>query len=151
MLASYLRQSFEHARCDAATLQRVFYNESNFGNFRVLGVAIVARDCDYATGQFAYERLPLAQIEDVEPLVQLQRRGLKLYGCLAAAKRTMYEADLAGPTIIAIGGEKRGLSGAVRSICDQFITVPTTGGPSSLSLSHAAAILLAETLRQRRG
>jgi 23S rRNA (guanosine2251-2'-O)-methyltransferase len=97
----------------------------------------------------AYERLPLAQIEDVEPLLQLQRRGLKLYGCLAAAKRTMYEADLAGPAIIAIGGEKRGLSGAVRSICDQFITIPTIGGPSSLSLSHAAAILLAETLRQR--
>src|SRR5256884_3992055 len=38
----------------------------------------------------AYERLPLVQIEDVTPLTQLQRRGLKLYGCVAGAKRTMY-------------------------------------------------------------
>src|SRR5436309_1569624 len=66
----------------------------------------------------AYERLPLAQVEDVEVLRQLQRAGLKLYGCLAGAKRTMYEADLSGATILAVGGEKRGLSGAVRSICD---------------------------------
>src|SRR5689334_6972573 len=40
----------------------------------------------------AYERLPLAQIEDVEPLKRLQREGLRLYGCVAGAKRTMYDA-----------------------------------------------------------
>jgi len=99
----------------------------------------------------AYERLPLAQIEDVGPLAQLQRRGLRLYGCIAGAKRTMYDVDLAGPAIIAIGGEKRGLSGAVRTICDRLITIPTLGtAASSLSLSHAGAIVLAEAMRQRR-
>jgi len=97
----------------------------------------------------AYERLPLAQIEDVAPLEQLRRQGLALYGCIAAAKRTMYEVDLIGGAILAIGGEKRGLSGAVRDICDQFITIPTVGGAASLSLSHAAAILMAEARRQR--
>jgi 23S rRNA (guanosine2251-2'-O)-methyltransferase len=97
----------------------------------------------------AYERLPLVQIEDVGPLHQLQRRGLRLYGCLATTRRTMYATDLARPCILAIGGEKRGLSGAVRSICDQFVTIPTVGGASSLSLSHASAILLSEALRQR--
>jgi 23S rRNA (guanosine2251-2'-O)-methyltransferase len=99
----------------------------------------------------AYERLPLAQIDDVEPLKQLQRRGLRLYGCLATTKRTMYATDLSKGCILAIGGEKRGLSGAVRSICDRFVSVPTRGGSaSSLSLSHASAILLAEAMRQRR-
>src|SRR4029450_11824980 len=38
----------------------------------------------------AYERLPLAQIDDVEPLRQLQRRGLKLLGCSAGAQRAMF-------------------------------------------------------------
>jgi tRNA G18 (ribose-2'-O)-methylase SpoU len=42
------------------------------------------------------------------------------------------------------------LSGAVRDICDQFVTIPTAAQPSSLSLSHAAAIVLAEAMRQRR-
>jgi 23S rRNA (guanosine2251-2'-O)-methyltransferase len=96
----------------------------------------------------AYERLPLVQIDDVEPLQLLQRRGLRLFGCVAGAKRTMFDVDLAEPAILAVGGEKRGLSGAVRSICDRFITIPTQAG-ASLSMSHASAILLAEAMRQR--
>ena len=96
----------------------------------------------------AYERLPLAQIDDVEPLKQLQRRGLRMYGCIAGAKRTMFDVDLAEPSILAIGGEKRGLSGAVRAICDRFVTIPTREG-ASLSMSHASAILIGEAMRQR--
>jgi tRNA G18 (ribose-2'-O)-methylase SpoU len=91
------------------------------------------------------------QIEDVEPLKRLQQRGMTLLGCIAGAKRTLYDRDLTKPTILAIGGEKRGLSGAVREICDRLITIPTVGGPSSLSLSHAAAIVMAEAHRQRMG
>ncbi len=97
----------------------------------------------------AYERLPLAQIETVEPLQQLQKRGIDLIGCISGARQTLYGSDLRKPTILAIGGEKRGLSGAVRDICDCFINIPTRGGVSSLSLSHAAAIVLGEAHRQR--
>jgi 23S rRNA (guanosine2251-2'-O)-methyltransferase len=97
----------------------------------------------------AYERLPLVQIDDVQPLRQLQRAGVRILGCIAGAKRTIYERDLTRPTLLAIGGEKRGLSGAVREVCDRFVTIPTVGGASSLSLSHAAAIVLAEAHRQR--
>src|SRR6185436_14853600 len=60
----------------------------------------------------AYERLPLVQLDDIELLNQLQRRGLSLFGCVAGAKRTMHEASFASSSILAIGGEKRGLSGA---------------------------------------
>ena len=97
----------------------------------------------------AYERLPLVQVEDVDVLRQLQRRGLRVYGCVAGAKRTIYRADLARPAVLAIGGEKRGLSGAVRSICDRFVGIPTAGEATSLSLSHASAIIMAEAMRQR--
>lgn len=97
----------------------------------------------------AYERLPLVQVEGVELLEALRKRGLRLYGCLATAKRSMYERDLAQPCVIAVGGEKRGLSGAVRAICSGFMRIPTCGGASSLSLSHAGAIVLAEAMRQR--
>src|SRR5688500_12403622 len=88
----------------------------------------------------AYERMPLAQIDSVDPLRQLQRRGVRLLGCLAGARRTIYDEDLAGPTLLAVGGEKRGLSGAVRELCDGFVSIPTRpaagGEPTSLSLSH---------------
>jgi 23S rRNA (guanosine2251-2'-O)-methyltransferase len=97
----------------------------------------------------AYESLPLVQIDDVAPLVALQQRGIKLVGCLAGVKQALFTSDLKGGVILAIGGEKRGLSGAVRSICDSFITIPTRADAPSLSLSHAAAIVLAEAMRQR--
>src|SRR3954469_3861045 len=97
----------------------------------------------------AYERLPMVQVEDVEVLRQLQRRGLRLWGCVAGAKRTIFEAPFAGPTVLCIGGEKRGLSGAVRAICDSFVSIPTRGEATSLSLSRAGAIVMAEAMRQR--
>jgi 23S rRNA (guanosine2251-2'-O)-methyltransferase len=98
----------------------------------------------------AYERMPLVQIDDLEPLDQLRRRGLQLFGCLAGVRRTLHETDLAQSSILAIGGEKRGLSGAVRSICDDFLTIPSRPGSASLPLSAAAAIVLAEAMRQRQ-
>jgi 23S rRNA (guanosine2251-2'-O)-methyltransferase len=99
----------------------------------------------------AYERMPLVRFEEVDLLRQLQRRGVRVYGCVAGAKRSIYDADLAGSSLLAIGGEKRGLSGAVREVCDQFISIPTRGGngATSLSMSHAASVILAEAMRQR--
>lgn len=96
----------------------------------------------------AYERLPLVQFESLDLLKELRRIGLQLVGCLARAKRSMHQIDMRVPTILAVGGEKRGLSGAVRGLCDAFATIPTKDG-ASLSLSHASAILLAEAMRQR--
>jgi 23S rRNA (guanosine2251-2'-O)-methyltransferase len=95
----------------------------------------------------AYERMPLVQIDNLELLDRLRRRGLRLFGCLAGVRRTLHQTDLVQPSILAIGGEKRGLSGAVRSICDDFLTIPGRAGTSSLPLS--AAIVLAEAMRQR--
>ena len=97
-----------------------------------------------------YERLPLVQFEGVDLVRELQKMNVRAYGCLAGVKRSVFAAELRGPTLLAIGGEKRGLSGAMRDICDGFVTIPTVGGASSLSLSHAGAIVLAEAFRQRR-
>lgn len=98
----------------------------------------------------AFERLPIVQFEDAAALGVLKKDGLRVFGCVPTARRTLYERDLAQPVVLALGGEKRGLSAAVRRQCDRFMSIPTVGGASSLSLSHAAAIVLGETFRQRR-
>lgn len=98
----------------------------------------------------AYERLSIVHLEDVKLLQSLQARGISLIGCIAGARKTIYDIDMTKPVMLAIGGEKRGLSGAVREICDSFATIPIQPAPSSLALSHAAAIVLAEAMRQRR-
>ena len=98
----------------------------------------------------AFERLLLAQVENLEKdLAPLKRMGIHFWGCLGGAKRDMYQADLAQPVLLAIGGERRGLSGAMREMCDGFIRIPMRAGASSLSLSQAACILAAEAMRQR--
>jgi 23S rRNA (guanosine2251-2'-O)-methyltransferase len=99
----------------------------------------------------AFERLPLVKIENAEKeLLPLQRLGIKFYGCIAGAKRMIYEVNLTGPVLLAIGGERRGLSGKLREICDGFVRIPMAAGASSLSLSHAATVVMAEVMRQRR-
>lgn len=97
----------------------------------------------------AMERVPLVQFEDVGLLQSLQKQSIRIYGCLAGAKRSVFEVNLTRGVCLCIGGEKRGLSGAVRNICDRFITIPTIQGATSLSLSHAGAIVMGEALRQR--
>ena len=91
----------------------------------------------------AYERLPVV-IGDAVP------ERLRLVGCTADAPSTIYDEKFSGPVALAIGGEKRGLSAAVRSRCAAQVRIPTVAGAPSLSLTHAAAVALAEVARQRR-
>jgi 23S rRNA (guanosine2251-2'-O)-methyltransferase len=98
----------------------------------------------------AYERMPLVKFENTTLLERLRPMGMRLLGCIAGVRQTIFDADLKGGIILAIGGEKRGLSGAVRGICDGLVTIPTREGAASLPLSHAAAVVMAEASRQRR-
>ncbi|MDZ7331086.1 MAG: 23S rRNA (guanosine(2251)-2'-O)-methyltransferase RlmB [candidate division KSB1 bacterium] len=98
----------------------------------------------------AYERLPLVLLDDTEKMLnRLKNQGFTVYGCIAKAKRTIYDIDLTRAVVLAIGGEKRGLSAAVRKQCDRLISIPMVADIGSLSLSHAASIIMAELMRQR--
>jgi 23S rRNA (guanosine2251-2'-O)-methyltransferase len=98
----------------------------------------------------AFERLPITLVERaLEEVAQLQKRGLRLVGCIPRARTSIYETDFRGPVIVAVGGEKRGLSGAVRSRCDALVRIPTRPGPTSLSMTQASAVAFAEVARQR--
>jgi 23S rRNA (guanosine2251-2'-O)-methyltransferase len=98
----------------------------------------------------AFERLPICIFDQAAAVLpKFSSLGVRIYGCIANAQRTMYQVDLAQSVLIALGGEKRGLSAAVRDHCDRFIKIPMLSAIGSLSLSHASAILLAEVMRQR--
>ena len=91
----------------------------------------------------AFERLPVVLGDHVP-------ETLAIVGCVAGASKAIYDEDLRRPVALAIGGEKRGLSAAVRDRCRSLVTIPTRQGSASLSLTHAAAVALAEVARQRR-
>lgn len=100
----------------------------------------------------AYERLPICIFDQADKVLpKLSAFAIRIYGCIANAQRTIYEVDLAQSVLVALGGEKRGLSAAVRDHVDRFIKIPMLSAAGSLSLSHASAILMAEAMRQRLG
>jgi 23S rRNA (guanosine2251-2'-O)-methyltransferase len=94
----------------------------------------------------AFERMPLVLFEDPALLANL---GMPRIACLANAVKSMHEVDLASPAAIVVGGEKRGISAAVRAACDRRMRIPSKPGAASLPLTHAAAVVLAEAFRQR--
>ena len=118
--------------------------------FGVQAVLLRRRAWDFDGGDVsrassgAYERLPVVIGEELP-------KGMALIGCLAGVSRTIYDEDLTRPLALAIGGEKRGLSAAVRDRCTSKVTIPTRPGSPSLSLTHAAAVAMGEVARQRRG
>ena len=94
----------------------------------------------------AFERMPLVLFDEAALLAGLPMPRI---ACLANAVKTIHEADLAGPAAIVVGGEKRGISAAVRAVCDRRMRIPSKPGAASLPLTHAAAVVLAEAMRQR--
>jgi len=117
--------------------------------FGVQAVILRRRAWDFDGGDVsrassgAFERLPVVIGDEVPP-------GLALIGCMAGASKTIYDEDLTRPLALAIGGEKRGLSAALRDRCTSRVSIPTKAGAPSLSLTHAAAVVMAEVARQRR-
>lgn len=60
-----------------------------------------------------------------------------------------YQADYTIPTALVLGAEKEGVSPQVLPLVDQFVVIPMQGMVSSLNVSSACSIILAEAQRQR--
>ncbi|MBO5973175.1 MAG: 23S rRNA (guanosine(2251)-2'-O)-methyltransferase RlmB, partial [Clostridia bacterium] len=99
----------------------------------------------------ALEHLPVAKLSStVAAVEELHQKGLKVYAADMNGD-SMYDADLSVPCAIVIGAEGEGVSFAVKKACDGVISIPQTGVIPSLNASNAAAVLLYEAYRQRRG
>ena len=62
---------------------------------------------------------------------------------------SLYEADLTGTLVLAVGAEGSGLTAATRERCDLAVTLPAAPAVESLNATVAAAIALFEIRRQR--
>jgi tRNA G18 (ribose-2'-O)-methylase SpoU len=78
-------------------------------------------------------------------------RRLTLIGSSPAASRSYRAVRYRKPVVIAVGGERRGLSQELIDACSCLVSIPMTGsGVDSLNVAVAAGILLYEVLDQSR-
>jgi 23S rRNA (guanosine2251-2'-O)-methyltransferase len=100
----------------------------------------------------AVEHLPVAVVTNLARFLGEVKRGdLWVVGAAGDAETSMWDADLGGGIAFVFGAEGRGLRPLVRRTCDELVSIPLEGRIESLNVSVAAALLLYEARRQRRG
>lgn len=98
----------------------------------------------------AGETVPYLMVTNLaRTLDEFKDRGLQVVGAADDAPLNLYEADLAGPTVLVMGAEGAGLRQLTRSRCDQLLRIPMAGAVESLNVSVATALCLYEARRQR--
>ncbi|MEU7030465.1 23S rRNA (guanosine(2251)-2'-O)-methyltransferase RlmB [Streptomyces sp. SBR177] len=98
-------------------------------------------------------RTPVARATNLTRcLEQYQKAGLTVVGLSADGDTEVHELDaLAGPVVIVVGSEGKGLSRLVGETCDFLVRIPMPGGAESLNAGVAAGVVLYEAARRRRG
>ena len=96
------------------------------------------------------------QIERYESVAEcvaaLRERSLRIYATELDGEPLDYlEVDWRGPSAIVLGNEHRGCSEEMLAAADARVRISMQGFVGSLNVSVAAAVLLAEASRQRRG
>ncbi len=98
----------------------------------------------------AAESVPFIQVVNLARTLRgLKERGLWIIGADDAADKSLYAADLTGPTVIVLGAEGEGMRRLTREHCDLLVKIPMQGAVESLNVSVATGVLLFEALRQR--
>jgi 23S rRNA (guanosine2251-2'-O)-methyltransferase len=111
---------------------------------------VSAAVCKASAG--AVEHLPVARVPNLADwLAAAKQAGAWVYGAEAGAPAPYTRVDLTGKVVLALGSEGRGLRPRVAETCDLLVSIPARGRIGSLNVSAAAAVLLFEAERQRRG
>ena len=97
-------------------------------------------------------RLPLLLGLDVTTACEeARRRGVPVAATTPGEGSDLYETDLRGPLLLLVGGEGAGLPDEAIAGADLRIRIPMRAPVESLNAAVAAAIVLFEARRQRRG
>jgi TrmH family RNA methyltransferase len=78
---------------------------------------------------------------------QKERNGLRVWGTDSTGL-PLGEADLRRPLLLVIGNEARGMSVALKQLCDGIAGIPLSGDVNSLNAACAAGICLWEVYRR---
>jgi TrmH family RNA methyltransferase len=75
------------------------------------------------------------------------RCGMKVIGTDSKGDVSLTDEKLKRPTLLALGNEAKGLSVALKSLCDGVVSIPLSGEVNSLNVASAASIFMWEIYR----
>jgi len=126
----------------------------------VMGVDAVIAPKDRAVGltptvekvaSGATLHVPFLQVTNLaRTMIWLKEQGIWLYGASEQSDTCLYDVDLTGSIAWVMGSESHGLRRLTREHCDTLVHIPAANDFSTLNVSVATGICLAETMRQKR-
>lgn len=97
----------------------------------------------------AAQYVPMAVVTNLNREIEnLKSNGFWVYGADMAGKES-FKTVFPKRTVLVMGNEGKGLRDLTKSLCDQIVSIPTTGHIDSLNVSVATGILLYEVRRQQ--
>lgn len=97
-------------------------------------------------------RMPFVYVEDLQEALQLLKRaGVHTYAAHLEGKNSYTQEDYRSKTAFLIGNEGNGLKEETAKAADTYIRIPMDGQVESLNAAIAAALLMYEGRRQRKG
>jgi TrmH family RNA methyltransferase len=79
---------------------------------------------------------------------QKKRNGMRVWGTDSGGAVPLSRAPLERPLLLVIGNEARGMSAALRQLCDGVTGIPLLGEVNSLNVACAASIVMWELQRR---
>lgn len=97
-------------------------------------------------------RVPFVYVDDLAGVcTQLKEEKIPILAAHLGGELAYDQADLSGPCAFLIGNEASGLKKETAALADVLVRIPMEGKVESLNAGVAAAILMFEAARQRRG
>lgn len=137
---------------DPANLGSILRSSECFGAFAVLlakdrTVPVTPAVEKASSGASAH--VPVVRVVNiVRSIEHLKQNGWWIYAAEASGATLLFSVDLTGRAAVVLGSEGKGIRRLVREVCDGTVAIPMTGKLGSLSVSQAAAVVLAESVRQ---
>ncbi len=94
--------------------------------------------------------VPVASADSARLLDWLREQKVAIVAATPHTEVAYTEVDMTGPTAIAVGTEKEGLSAAWLQAATHRVHIPMAGRANSLNVATSAAIITYEAVRQRR-
>lgn len=93
--------------------------------------------------------IPIQSMQEFESWIAMQKKEthLSIVGTDSSGEVTLLNQPLKKPIAIILGNEAKGMSVALKNLCDYIVSIPLTGVVNSLNVACAGSIVLWDVYR----